>query len=84
MKPKALDCCRNYSFGAACRDTNARTKLRCSQSRAFGFMCNDHVLRPCVARAAVLENSAGVPQNAATGLRNNPAVPRNNRIVPTS
>jgi hypothetical protein len=39
MKPKALDCCRNYSFEDACRSVIGRRKLRSSQqSRAFGFM----------------------------------------------
>ena len=39
MKPKALDCCRNYSFEVACRGVADCRKLRCSQqSRAFGFI----------------------------------------------
>ena len=39
MKPKALDCCRNYSFEGAYRGVTRRQKLRCSQqSRAFGFI----------------------------------------------
>jgi len=39
MKPKALDCCRNYSFGDVRGGIIGRRKLRCSQqSRAFGFI----------------------------------------------
>jgi len=39
MKPKALDCCRNYSSWGACRGVADCRKLRCSQqSRAFGFI----------------------------------------------
>ena len=40
MKPKALDCCRNYSFEDGRRGVAGGQELRCSQqSRAFGFIC---------------------------------------------
>jgi len=39
MTPKALDCCRNYSFRVCSRLRDAHRKLRCSQqSKAFGVI----------------------------------------------
>ena len=40
IKPKALDCCRNYSFESACRGEIGCQELRklSEQSRAFGFI----------------------------------------------
>jgi len=44
MKPKALDCCRNYSFQDGCHSVDGRRKLRklSEQSGAFGFMIGGH------------------------------------------
>ena len=39
MKPKALDCCRHYSFGDGGDGATGRGKLQLlQQSRAFGFI----------------------------------------------